>query len=386
MLHLRRHHIVVFIIIIILVWFRVNSSSKSECIPNYILQGGCVLAPDGRYRTLYMDKRCGEQNKYMEICQPVSCVMSDWGPCDPNTGTQTRYITRSAMYGGEACPNDTQQCTASNDCSVGDWTDNGQCFNGFKQQTRIVIPASNGGAACTAEQSNTQQTVPCQMSPIDCVGSYGLASPCTQQDNGTYASITPYNVTTPATNGGNACPFDIVTVCPPIDCVMSDWIDDGCHWGFRYMFRSVITYPQNGGTECPVDKQEFPCDVDCIGQWSNCTPALSDIGTVKMQPAGTQVYSVSQDKQNNGIDCPANDGDIQACNLESCVNATWSDRSACINGVQTQTFSASNSGYCYDNATSGIYMNGYVLSEPCCTECISYYAPNNSVFSKNSKL
>lgn len=90
------------------------------------------------------------------------------------------------------------------DC-YGGWGDWGPCD--FYMQAReytVIVPAANGGLACEVEDG-TIETQDCGAPPVDCAGTWSAWSSCSVScGSGTQARV--FNITTPAANGGAACP------------------------------------------------------------------------------------------------------------------------------------------------------------------------------------
>lgn len=96
------------------------------------------------------------------------------------------------------------------DCigSWGNWTECSEtCGGGEKtREYSITNPVENGGVECSREDGDTEN-IPCntQGCPVNCVGSWGDWSECSKK-YGNGRKFKEYTITTPAANGGQACP------------------------------------------------------------------------------------------------------------------------------------------------------------------------------------
>jgi hypothetical protein len=144
--------------------------------------------PDGTYTTYQTASQSGTG----AACPPppncpVDCQVSSWdaGTCDQATRNliQTRTVTRSPLYGGQACPALTQTtpgCVPNIDCAI-TYT----CNPDGTYTTYQTASQSGTGAACP----------PPPNCPVDCV-----------VDDRCVLGTKTRNVITPASNGGTACP------------------------------------------------------------------------------------------------------------------------------------------------------------------------------------
>jgi hypothetical protein len=90
------------------------------------------------------------------------------------------------------------------DC-YGGWGEWGPCD--FFMQAReytVMVPAANGGLACEVEDG-TIETQDCGAPQVDCAGTWGPWGSCSVSC-GDGMKTRNYNITTPAANGGAACP------------------------------------------------------------------------------------------------------------------------------------------------------------------------------------
>ena len=220
----------------------------------------------------------------MTACTPMDCV-GDWDAWKVQGTNQTRdwTITQEPKYGGAECDvaesarTESKACTDATACPpvncVGSWVNVGTCSATCgpdgKQSKRydVSTPASGvGGVACPHEGGATKQEscntdVVC---PVNCVGSYGNWSSCSQTCDGGTRRRT-YSVTTPAAGTGTACPFD------------DGHVEDGvCN--------------------------ENPCNVDCEGSWTHY-PNVNDEIKAGFGGHKTMKYVVTKPKSGTGKDC-----------------------------------------------------------------------------------
>jgi hypothetical protein len=99
----------------------------------------------------------------------------------------------------------------------------------------------------------------------------------------------------------------------PVDCKMSDWTQWGacsktCGGGTQTRTRTVTTPAANGGVACPAltdtsNCNVQPCPVDCVGSWSNWGECDAKCGTGMRN----RIYSVSRAAEHGGQACPVPD-------------------------------------------------------------------------------
>jgi hypothetical protein len=286
-----------------------------------------------------------------------TCVQNcygEWSSCSASCGGGTRTFNKLVErnnYGascgfdhGEVQACNSQPCPAIVDCQ-GSWGSCSASCGGGTQDFTITTPAANGGLACP-----TPTTRPCNefscASPINCQGSWGA---CSASCDGGMQS---YNITTVPANGGTACPSPITRSCnefscsSPINC-QGSWGTCSATCGGGSQEFNVTTAPANGGTACPTPSirtcNSQACDIDCQGYWSTCSDTCG---------GGTQNYIITVAQSGSGLACPTSP---QTCNTQSCseppqpVNCegTWGSCSAtCGGGTQnfTVTTPAANGG------------------------------------------
>ena len=100
---------------------------------------------------------------------------------------------------------------------------------------------------------------------------------------------------------------------PPVDCVVSDWTNQGscskfCGPGDQTQTRTVTTPASNGGTACPALTQKVPCNlrecnnVDCaVSPWS----AYDSSVCTSTSKSKTHTRTVTTAKVDYGAPCPS---------------------------------------------------------------------------------
>jgi len=288
---------------------------------------------------------------------PVNCEVSgwsNWGSCSKTCGggtmTRTRTVITQAANGGRACPTLEDSSTCNNqecpvDCEVSGWSDFSACSlpcgGGTQTRTRTVTKQPTfSGAACPP--LTEQQNCNTQGCPVNCVGSWaGCSVTCGE-------GVDTYRITTPAANGGRACPeSDGATrtcVQPPcgVDCV-GDWIKNTstdangwgacsttCGTGTQTRTYKVSTVQVGSGRTCPYRDGQTetrqcpglsPCatPVDCIGNFSAWTGCSVGCG------GGTRsrTYTITTNAANGGRQCPHVTGyqETERCNERTCCDS-----------------------------------------------------------------
>jgi hypothetical protein len=219
----------------------------------------------------------------------VNCI-GYWDACSVTcgTGVQTYRITTPASGGGASCKDtdgttvraagDTKPCSmpvCGVDC-VGDWvkstsTDadgwgpcSATCGAGTQTRTyRITTQQAGGGTSCPKANGATETracpNLPACAQPVNCVGAWGEWSGCSAGCGGGTRTRT-YYISTPAANGGTACPktngqteSEACNSTPCCDAATTgDWYDVGgviCTGSSSpdpYIYQSrAITFPIN---------------------------------------------------------------------------------------------------------------------------------------------
>lgn len=304
----------------------------------------------------------------------VDCVMDAWtdwspctAPCGGGTQMRTRAILRQGNPGGKACEAtvETRACNEAvcPDCTLSDWSSWGACLNpnaqgvGTKTKTKTVTnPGGPGGLACPSPESSDMLA---QESCQNCVYSAWTpndwaATPCTAS---TGIKTQTRTITTPASNGGDACsePLSRTQACT-VDCQLNPWPTtwSACEnkvngVGKNTRTTTVKFFPKNGGKECTVAsgvltagqscdasgncREERECK-DCV-QGTTYTYGACDSAT------GTKSRTRTGDVQatNDGVVCP-DVTDTVNCDVD-CAVSDWGAWGACDKtcggGTQTRT-------------------------------------------------
>jgi hypothetical protein len=285
----------------------------------------------------------------------ATCVQNcygEWSSCSASCGGGTRTFTRLVEKNpwGAACAYDngetqacnTQPCPAIVDCQ-GTWGSCSAACGGGTQDFTVTTPAANGGAACpTSPRPCNEQSC---AAPINCQGSWGA---CSASCGG---GLQSFNITTAPANGGAACPNPLTRPCNTQDCSLpincqGTWDTCSATCGGGTQGFQVTTAPANGGAACPTSPRACntqACNIDCEGSWGTCSATCG---------GGTQNYIVTVAQSGTGAACPASP---RACNEQACTEpppvvnceGTWGSCSAtCGGGSQTFTVTqpAANGG------------------------------------------
>eukprot|EP01052_Picozoa_sp_SAG31_P015833 SAG31_NODE_1028_length_10273_cov_22.700413_4_plen_1559_part_00 len=327
---------------------------------------GTCQAPDATIQT----ESCNS-----DAC-PVDCEgsWSPWEactePCGGGTQLRTYSVDNPASNGGTECPSETTQTQSCNtqDCPVdcaGSWSDwdacSAECDGGTQQRVYTVsVQASDGGTACPSDSPETR-SCNLQGCPVPCAGTWRLWSDCSQPCGGGTQHRT-FTVTTPASNGGTACPATVSQACNtigcPVDCSgsWSSWsaCSAQCGGGIQARNYTIHVQPSNDGAECPSETQQHricnsdecvETSIDCAGAWAAWTDCSAECG------GGTQQreFQVAVASQNGGAPCPTPLSEEQDCNIDACpvdCEGSWSPWEACTEpcggGTQLRTYSVDN--------------------------------------------
>ena len=112
--------------------------------------------------------------------------------------------------------------------------------------------------------------------PIDCVGSYGELSDCSEPCGPTGVATRSFVITTPASNGGQECSVAAgfietqscnTEIACPVDCVgaMGDWSSCSVPCGGGMQTRNfTVTTPATNGGSCDADgtSESQACNTD----------------------------------------------------------------------------------------------------------------------------
>ena len=219
----------------------------------------------------------------------------------------------AASAGGAACPalSDTRICYGDpcpRDCVTSSFTC-GTCSaacgaTGQKYCTKSVLVApANGGKACPPlTEYQTCTGAPC---PSDCVVTPWQCGTCPAKCGQASSYLCTRTITRPASGGGVACPtlLSMSTPCTgppcPVNCVVTPtWDCDPCNAecgkaGTQDCFKDIVTFPENGGLDCPPLYEERACQgapcppvpppkVDCVVSaptCSACNAQCDEMGT-----------------------------------------------------------------------------------------------------------
>ncbi|MBU38166.1 MAG: hypothetical protein CMA59_01430, partial [Euryarchaeota archaeon] len=288
---------------------------------------------------------------------PVDCMWGSWSgfstcsmSCGPGTEERTRAVQVEAAHDGVACEGpeaETRDCELQScpiDCVWGEWQEwtecTEQCGPGETKRGRAIeTPAQFGGATCDGAFYETEEceVEPC---PVDCsVSDWANAGECSVSCGG---GTRPEERTihTPAQFNGVECPTDLVrdVACNPeecpVDCEMSDWIDDGsctvtCGGGAQRKVRTVVVSAAHGGEACPtdlnktVDCGDDPCPVNCVwGEWSGWPVCSEECGTGERTRDRSEAVSAAH----GGEACTGANSETESCNENPCpINCEWED-------------------------------------------------------------
>jgi Tfp pilus assembly protein PilV len=277
---------------------------------------GTYNAVNGTCVPKYSGKTCASIGKPSQIVVgthadgSIDCAPIYRGTCDADT----QVVSGFDANGNAICAaKNTSSCPVS---CVGQWSGCSQSCGGGTQTFSVTTPASNGGLACpfavgAIQACNTQAC------PANCVGSW---SACSQSCGGGNMTFT---VTQPAVNGGVACVANNgdtqscnTQACPLAVNCSGTWSACDPTTGTRSF--AVTQVAQNGGAACPSSPQV--CAVDCVGAWTACS-------------GGSQTYTWSQSPLNGGLACPYPNGQTSsvACS-SSCSSPTPVGYAQCCSG------------------------------------------------------
>jgi hypothetical protein len=96
-------------------------------------------------------------NDYYEKMKQKEIELKSIGVVEPPLNILSEYITELYNYYQKLFTKQDITKLVPTDCVVGNWSD---CLN--NQKTRTIIPATNGGKACTPDENNLPLTQTCQ--------------------------------------------------------------------------------------------------------------------------------------------------------------------------------------------------------------------------------
>lgn len=304
-----------------------NMNCKVECVGSWGEFGECdresLPLPGYQSRTFSVSQAaknlggdgegaCAAEDGAVETraCK-MNCIgnFSEFGKCDAATGKKSRFymVEKPALNGGE-CPyengyEEKQDCPV--DC-VGNFGEWGACSEEGKQNRNFVVTkaAMNGGSCENEGKSETQSC------PVNCQGSFGDWSLC-NPSNGKRTKT--FSITRNALNSGAACTDADVKDGEGNLIPLTD--------GFKF---------------------EEPCDIACIGSWS-------EFGQCDENDVKTKTYTITQQPHNNGEKCKNQNGEeltngqtiTQICPVD-CIGS-FGQFGQCINGQKQRTYNISKS-------------------------------------------
>eukprot|EP00927_Polykrikos_kofoidii_P048726 TRINITY_DN42941_c0_g1_i1.p1 TRINITY_DN42941_c0_g1~~TRINITY_DN42941_c0_g1_i1.p1 ORF type:complete len:1553 (+),score=204.95 TRINITY_DN42941_c0_g1_i1:74-4660(+) len=282
----------------------------------------------------------GDQDQ-VEPCNVQECVSSPcidgkwdswslWSPCSRSCGGGTSFRMREVAVTASDCgvpalgnQRDTKlcnvdvQCEADKDCKFSDWNHWTGCSStceGVTQRSRLIQEFGRGnGAFCIGSLSETR---PCNSGvgadtslarcpssrPVDCaMNEWSPWSACSASCGGGQSSRNRTMLKEPR-HGGKGCLENTLVVSKecgrapcsagpiPVDCTFGDWQSwSACSkcGGKKSRFRSILSFPQNGGRLCdPTDIHEISQCPSCgaavyctwadWGEWSACDAACGN--------------------------------------------------------------------------------------------------------------
>jgi len=169
-----------------------------------------------------------------------------------NRGNGQRGPNRGNQQGNGPTTNNPPEVV---DC-YGGWGEWSECdwFMQAREYT-VIVPAANGGLACEVEDG-TIETQDCGEPPVpvDCAGTWSPWGPCSVTCGGGTQSRT-FTVTTPAANGGAACPASPETQqtgCANVACNTDPAICAGCSEPYQVCVNGVCVNLCNPATYDPT--------------------------------------------------------------------------------------------------------------------------------------
>ncbi|CAK5220737.1 unnamed protein product [Aphanomyces euteiches] len=221
-----------------------------------------------------------------------------WGPCDQQTGTQTR--TRAIISkptDGTICET-TQTRTCAVNCVLDTWGAWSTCntCTGLQNRTRGVLqPMLNGGNQCGDTKEERNCAVVCEATEW---------TPWSAPDDECTCHRSRKELSPPF-NGGECVLEDTDTLCPQ-SCEVSDWsVPEECqtsgpHAGQQRSTRTIIKKQCNSGAACPPTERWTTCNIDCeLGNWNEWGKCDLKTQTQERQ------RPVLQEPYNNGTKCAA---------------------------------------------------------------------------------
>lgn len=331
-----------------------DGSTQSACL----ILNGVYNSTTGKCEPKQAGKTCAGIGKPSQIIDSVdingniTCKPLYSGLCN----SSTQVMNGLSSSGTALCTPKTQPANCPVDC-VGGWGNCSKTCGGGIQTYTVIIPASNGGAACTNPSIGSTQFCNTSSCPVNCQGNFTACSqPC---GGGTMT----YQITQQAQAGGSACPYSSGATLPCNTQACSVAVNCNGYWSACNTTTGTMSYtitqqPQNGGAACPSPTVKS-CQVNCAGSWSSCNNGYKTY-TWNISPknggascpysngqtdssgcaspincsggwgncsktcgGGLQTYTVYTPEQNGGASCEASNGQSRSCNTQACLNGTW---------------------------------------------------------------
>ena len=252
---------------------------------------------------------CPHPNYEERTCEPVEC-QGTWGPwddtgCDADVGVQTKEfrVDVKPKHGGrdcEASDGEARERTCEPvDCqgTWGAWDDTG-CDAAVGVQTkefRVDVKPKHGGIECPSTRVETRS---CDAE--HCVGTWQpLDDSCNESDG---QRVQRYTIISNSAHGGDPCPENIVTTCPPVDCegTWGPWDVSSCvnADGTQRQPFLVSKEAMHGGVACPNDLERTCEPVDCEGTWSPWDYlSCGNVGSCRSRQFLTEVPSMHRGEE-----------------------------------------------------------------------------------------
>ena len=199
------------------------------------------------------------------------------------------------------------------------------CGDGAQQRDYTVsTPAQNGGAACPTESQETQSCSdgPC---PVNCDGAFGDWGGCSEACGGGTQSRS-FAVTTAASNGGTACPADETQSCNSqacdVDCMETGNTAVDCLDTCAVAAAAVTTAQSGTGAPCLGDYTCLAGDGACPAD-VNCVGSFGSWSSCSLECGGglqSRLYAITTPASGGGMECPSSTS--QACNTQNCLTSS----------------------------------------------------------------
>jgi len=328
------------------------------------------------------NNQCGDpcngpmiETKY---CQPdcnvkVDCGMSNWeswSACSSalDQKVRRRVIKQPPQNGGENCRGvllETQSCGHAHEeemknCALTEWSEwghrdaNGRmlacsrtCGDGYVTRKRIISEEAVQPGEC--QHNDLTEVKICRLTSCSDAakpcewGEWSEWHPCQESQKTRSRSIVQ-----DATEDGETCKGGMEETKPcggtgVQDCEMTEWstwesCDKTCGGGQKYRHRSIMKFPDNGGSDCPGDLHktegcnEIACGADdCeVGDWNPWEACQSDCGVGQRARSRKVVHN----RDAGGLGCTSHLEETEGCTNTACFAidckwANWNSWSAC---------------------------------------------------------